>query len=457
MSGQGRTPDQGLKQRVLEITGISTMRTQGYYLLVLIILALAGQLFASYDFNLLVLAIPNIAEDLRLSSTQVGLLGFFIYAGEFVITLIAGYMMDVVGRKRIWQYNLIGTAVFTGLTYFVQNYWELVAVRTIAGAFAVAEFAMAATLVSEQAPRRSRGFLYSVVNGGYALGLLLASIVYSSVIGFGWRVVFAFGVIPLVVLIFARRGLHESDRWRHVKQIKQARAADNQDRVRQLTERYDVDLEEVEQPTVRQLLSKPGLIRRQLLLLTAVWLFYATAYVATNVYITFWLTNYSGWSAGQAATLLLVAGGVGFLFYVLGGALGERFGRKAPMAAAGVLVAPLNLLFYFLSYGATHPTAGVFITWFFIYQATNGVWSGAGQGYWPESFPTRVRGTAVGWLGSMFAAGLLIGSGIWTALIGTAGPTITWLVVAVGIAFGQYLSLALKHIDPNQELEDITT
>jgi MFS family permease len=169
------------------------------------------------------------------------------------------------------------------------------------------------------------------------------------------------------------------------------------------------------------------------------------------------LCRYAGWTAGQAAFLLLVAGGTGFLFYVLGGALGEIVGRREIMLSAGILVAPLNLLFLFLSYGARHETWPVFVCWFLIYQATNGVWSGAGQGYWPESFPTRVRGTAVGWLGSMFAAGLLIGSGLWTTLIGSAGPVVTWLVVAVGVALGQNLGFALKHIPPNQELEEIAT
>lgn len=438
------------------MTGWRAARTD-HYIIVLVVLALAGQLFASYDFNLLVLTIPNIAKDLHLTSTQVGLLIFFIYGGEFVITLFAGYAMDWIGRKKVWQYNLIGAAVFTGLTFFVQNYWQLVVIRTIAGAFAVAEFAMAATLVSEQAPKRSRGFLYSIVNGGYALGLLLASIVYTFVIGFGWRVVFAFGVIPLVVLIFARRNLRESDRWKHLREIKRARREGDQEQSEQLLERYDVDIDEVDQPTVRQLLSKPGEVRRQLVLLTAVWLFYAMAYVATNTYITFWLTTYSGWTAGQAAGLLLVAGGIGFLFYVLGGALGERFGRREAMIGAGVLVGPLNLLFYFLSFHAGGWTLGVFVTWFFIYQATNGVWSGAGQGYWPESFPTRVRGTAVGWLGSMFAAGQLIGAAIWTGMIGTVGPTTTWIVVAVVLGFGEYLAFALRHIEPGQELEEITT
>jgi NAD(P)-dependent dehydrogenase (short-subunit alcohol dehydrogenase family) len=57
---------------------------------------------------------------------------------------------------------------------------------------------------------------------------------------------------------------------------------------------------------------------------------------------------------------------------------------------------PLNLIFLLVQ-----PAALVATVYFLIYQATNGTWSGAGYAYQAESFPTRVRGTAVGFLGAM--------------------------------------------------------
>ena len=43
------------------------------------------------------------------------------------------------------------------------------------------------------------------------------------------------------------------------------------------------------------------------------------------------------------------------------------------------------------------------VVYFLIYQVANGTGSGAGYAYQAESFPTRVRGTAVGFLGAMMA------------------------------------------------------
>jgi hypothetical protein len=74
---------------------------------------------------------------------------------------------------------------------------------------------------------------------------------------------------------------------------------------------YAVDVAEVSKVTVRQLLATRGFVRRRLGLLTMVWLFYAISWVATNVFITYWLVQYSGWTGAEAGRLLLVCGGFG--------------------------------------------------------------------------------------------------------------------------------------------------
>src|SRR5687768_13039892 len=86
------------------------------YVTFLVLIALSGWTLASYDFNLLVVALPDISKDLHLTPSLVGLLGFIIYAAMFGITLLAGLGMDRLGRKRMWMWCLSGAAVFTGLT-----------------------------------------------------------------------------------------------------------------------------------------------------------------------------------------------------------------------------------------------------------------------------------------------------------------------------------------------------
>jgi hypothetical protein len=57
----------------------------------------------------------------------------------------------------------------------------------------------------------------------------------------------------------------------------------------------------------------------------------------------------------------------------------------------------------------------------------------------------------------MYAAGLIVGAGIWTTLIGDHGA-ITFLIVGGGFAvFQTVASLWLPNIAPGQELEEVAT
>lgn len=100
------------------------------YIVYLVLIAMAGWALASYDFNLLVAALPTIAASLKLSQTEVGLLAFLVYAAMLILSFVMGYCTDQFGRKVMWQVALAGAAIFTGLTFFVHSFWALVVVRS---------------------------------------------------------------------------------------------------------------------------------------------------------------------------------------------------------------------------------------------------------------------------------------------------------------------------------------
>jgi MFS family permease len=424
------------------------------YLVYLVLVALAGWALAAYDFNLLVFALPTVSDELHLSGTQTGLLVFIVYAALFVITLFVGYGMDVKGRRWMWMFSLCGAALFTGLTFFVQGYWQFVAVRAVASGLANSELAISITLVNESVPARRRGLLYAMVQGGWPVGVLIAAGVWRGLHGVvGWRGVFLIGVVPLLFVVFARAKVREPERFTHIQAVKAAKKAGDDARAHELLQRYEVDLAEVDQVTVKQLFARPGWVRRQLVRTSVVWLCYAAAFTATNTYIVYWLTKYQGFSDNTATTMLLVASAAGWFFYVWGGLLGERFGRQRILLASAVVLVGLSALWPWLQAGWA-----LWLVYFFVYQVSNGTWSGVGYTYWAESFPTRVRGTAIGWLGAMFSGGLLLGSGVWTALIGRVPDLAVWYAVAVGFSVLQLaFTFLLPNIPPGRELEEIST
>ncbi|MGK3113447.1 MFS transporter [Candidatus Pantoea formicae] len=395
-----------------------------YYTIYLIFIACIGWSLASYDVNLLVLALPEMSKELQISEQMLGILGFFVYGAQFIITLIVGYSMDKVGRKVLWMICLCGTALFTGATYFVENFWQLVLVRALASGLAYSELAVSITLVNEQLPAKNRGLLYSIVQGGWPLGVFFASAVYMAFGDLGWRVVFLLGTIPIAVVILGRVFIKESARFEHEK-----------------------NSGSTESNPVREILASP-MLKKRILTMSVCWISYGISYVASNFYITWWLTQRKGFTGHQASELMLYCGFIGFFFYILGGWLGEKFGRKKVITYAALSVAPLSVILLL-----SNNFWLVVAVYFLIFQVTNGIWASAGYVYQSESFPTRVRGTAIGFLSSMMVLGFVLGSLLWTLASSLNNASATWVIVAVIGSLGMWATLFLKEIKTGQDID----
>jgi len=254
-----------------------------------------------------------------------------------------------------------------------------------------------------------------------------------------------------VAVILGRFFVRESERFEHVQSVRKAVRAGDHEVVDSLLQKQQVAVEPEGSTSIRELFAKPGPIRRQLFWLSIVWIFYGATIVPTNFYIAYWLTKYKHFSDSTASALLLACGGIGFFFYILGGWLGERWGRREVIIVSGVLVAPLSVAFLLAQQRWL-----VVVVYFLLFQATNGTWSGAGYAYQGESFPTRIRGTAVGFLSAVQIIGFLVGTMLWTLLSATSTPDVLWLVVAVILPLGLWATLFLRKIPPGQELEKIS-
>ncbi|WP_073995712.1 MFS transporter [Arcanobacterium urinimassiliense] len=435
----------------LGLEGFKSEKHEKRYTTYLIIVALLGWALAAYDTNLYNLTIADITAELNISASSLGILGMFVYAAEFLIALAMGYYMDARGRRKAWMLCLCMAGLFTGLTFFVNGFWTLVLVRSLASGFANAELAVSVTLVNEQVPAKRRGMLYSIVQSGYTVGVFLASGMYLMVNGLGWRMVFLFGVIPLILVGIAREKVRESPRFLHMKAMEKAQAAGDEETIKRLQKIMPMDIEANEDGKFIQLFSKAGGVLRTTLSLSTTWILYGMSYVATNIYLTYWMVHVKGWESSEVATLLLAGGGVGVLFYIFGGLLGEKFGRRNVLLGSAAFIAPLSLI---ILYSDPHPILLICI--FLLFQATNGTWSGVGYTYQAEVFPTRVRALGVSWMAGMLVLGFTLGSFLWALLTSSISLENTWLIIAVFLGGAQAIScLFLPKVKPGQELEQI--
>lgn len=121
---------------------------------------------------------------------------------------IWGVLGDRYGRKPMLLRSMIGGALTVGLIFFVQNPWELVALRLAQGATS-GTVAAATALVAAETPRSKVAWALGVVTSAVALGGAIGPVV-GGLAGavFGLRLVFLgggvlllFSLIPVVLIV----------------------------------------------------------------------------------------------------------------------------------------------------------------------------------------------------------------------------------------------------------------
>lgn len=133
--------------------------------------------------------------------------------------LVGGVLADYVGRKRMMLWSVVLYAIFSGLTALAPSFWWMLALRCLTGIALGSEWSTGVALVAETWPERARpkgcGFLQS----GFGWGTFLASAVWLilsvwSPLGQDtWRLMFAFGAVPALFVLYIRRNIGESEAW----------------------------------------------------------------------------------------------------------------------------------------------------------------------------------------------------------------------------------------------------
>src|SRR5262249_30710610 len=135
------------------------------------------------------------------------LIGWALGGGFF------GRIADRLGRSRALSLTILTYALFTGLSYFAQTWWQLLIFRFLADAESGGEWAVGASLLSETWPRRWRPWIAAVLQTGVNLGVLLAGLANFLLAGYPNRTVFLVGVLPAFVVLWIRRAVPEPEEW----------------------------------------------------------------------------------------------------------------------------------------------------------------------------------------------------------------------------------------------------
>lgn len=132
-----------------------------------------------------------------------------------------GRLGDILGRSRSLALTILTYAVFTGLSFFAQTWWQLMIFRFLAALGIGGEWAVGSSLLSETWPKKWRPWVAAVLQTGVNLGVLLACLTtYLAALhpNYHPKWVFLVGVLPALMVFWIRRHVPEPEEWRAAKQ-----------------------------------------------------------------------------------------------------------------------------------------------------------------------------------------------------------------------------------------------
>jgi len=172
-----------------------------------------------YDVGIMAGALPNMVEDLQLSTTEEEVIAGSLNIVAGLCAVLAGYTADKLGRKKALGIACIVFALGAGVMTAATNFAILFIGRIITGVGVGFGLVIAPLYLSEVVPPEKRGFLVClfdvILNVGILEGYIVGYAVQVSINGAGtrWRLMIAIAILPPLMIIAGLFSLAESPRW----------------------------------------------------------------------------------------------------------------------------------------------------------------------------------------------------------------------------------------------------
>ena len=204
------------------------------YQWLVVIIASCGWLFDCMDQRIFILARESALKEL-LRTDPAGLAAYKSYIGYATTSMILGWatggiifgmMSDKIGRVKTMVVTLLVYSGFTGLCGIAHSWADFTMYRFLAGIGIGGMFGAATTLVAESVPGHFRaialGALQALSATGNIIGSLISLKVPPGATGFfgdyaGWRVLFFVGILPALLIVPTLFVLKEPASWLQAK------------------------------------------------------------------------------------------------------------------------------------------------------------------------------------------------------------------------------------------------
>lgn len=405
-----------------------------------------------YDFILFGILLPVIAADFKWSTQFSTLVATWVSVGTFVVAFAVGPIVDYLGRRTALVVTTAGAAISSGLAALTFGPLYLIIVRSLSG-FGYSEQAVNATYLSEIYGARRRGFLYSLVQGGWPIGVLFASAVTAGLLPLiGWRGTFAVATFPIIVVAILATKLPESPHFEALKEVRRLSQIGRAEEARMLGQAQGIDASKAQHFSYRQLFLSG---ERQ----HTIWLglSFLLNWIAIEVFVVLATTimiQAKGVSMHNALLFLVISNALSYVGYVVHGHIGDIIGRRETIMGGWILAGLAYASMILLASGTVAVLISYMIGLFFIIGPYSALFA-----YMGESYPTRSRGTGVAFINAMGPIGAILGAALltWLQFAGLSIGGAAVLGGAVPCILSGVTLIGARRIRPGQALEAIAT
>ena len=325
----------------------------------------------AFDGSVLVLALPAIAADFHARTPALSNLGSVLALGSLGALPLAA-LADRFGRRRLIAIGVAGFSLANFASGLAPSIEALAFLRLIAVCFEALVGGVATALVVEEAPVTRRGQAVSVLAllGGLGTGI---TVIAYPLLAPHWRWLFLAGGVGVFLAPAIWFRLPEGRKWLGVQVTGSA----------------------------LKLLLQP-LWRRRVAVIAAMTALLAVLLEPAGLLFTVFANDVLHLSPAAISVLIVVSGVAGAAFYLVGGYLTDRYGRRGP----AIVLTLATALAASLSFATA--TVGFYVgnvLWSAFASAATPVF-----GAWTaELFPTRARATAEATSGVAAAIGSVAG------------------------------------------------
>src|SRR5271170_3670954 len=168
----------------------------------------------AFDFFILTFCVSAIATQFQAKVSAVAEAIFLTLAMRPVGAFLFGMMADRFGRRVTLMVDIIAYSVFELASAFAPSLKVFIVTRALFGIAMGGEWGVGAALAFETLPAEKRGFFSGLLQEGYAVGFLMAALVFGTAFQFvGWRGMFVIGALPAFLVIYIRTQVNESPAW----------------------------------------------------------------------------------------------------------------------------------------------------------------------------------------------------------------------------------------------------